>query len=280
MTLDLDIADLRRWIGREECNHETVTPELVQRFNATFDRTSSVDIGAEAPLLIHFCLTQPTVPTAELGQDGHPERGGFLPPVPLPRRMWAGGGIQFHAPIRIGDQVSRRSVIDDVTVKEGRSGTLCFVTVTHHIASQGILALTERQDIVYRAAESATINSVGSNPAKPALQNRKITASAPFLFRYSALTFNGHRIHYDAPYTRSEEGYPGLIIHGPMQATLLCQYASDLRHAAPKSFEFRSVSPIFDTDDFTINAQQDGDTLSLWTARLGGPIAMKATARW
>lgn len=282
MTVDLDVDHLRGWIGREEHASETLTPEHVARFNATFDRTSPLSKGSDAPLLIHFCLTQPTVPTAELGPDGHPARGGFLPPVPLPRRMWAGGAMSFHAPVRIGDTVSRRSVIEDVVVKEGRSGILCFVTVTHNIESAGTRALTERQDIVYRAAETATPaqTQIKSDAAPLGPHNRTITPSAPLLFRYSALTFNGHRIHYDAPYTRTEEGYPGLIIHGPMQATLLCQYAADLRGVAPKTFEFRSLSPIFDTHDFRINAADQDGELSLWTARTDGPVAMKATAQW
>lgn len=279
--MQIDLDHLRSWIGREECQSELLTGALVQRFNATFDRRSPLEDGAEAPLLIHLCLGQPAAPTAELGPDGHPARGGFLPPVPLPRRMWAGGAFTFHAPIRIGEVVSRRSVIEDVQVKEGRSGTLCFVTVTHHVESDGRMALTERQDIVYRAAEApGAAPKAEPEPAPLGAASHRIVPSAALLFRYSALTFNGHRIHYDAPYVRDEEGYPGLIVHGPMQATLLAQYAADLRGAAPATFDFRSLSPIFDTADFTINAEDDGAKMTLWTARTGGPVAMRAVAVW
>ncbi|TDK48724.1 FAS1-like dehydratase domain-containing protein [Antarcticimicrobium luteum] len=283
--MQIDIDHLRGWIGREESQSELLTGALVQRFNATFDRSSPLEDGAEAPRLIHLCLGQPAAPTAELGPDGHPARGGFLPPVPLPRRMWAGGAFDFHGPIRIGETVSRRSVIGDVRVKEGRSGTLCFVTVTHHVESDGRPALTERQDIVYRAAEAPGKQPTSGptsepEPAPQGASSRRIVPSAALLFRYSALTFNGHRIHYDAPYVRDEEGYPGLIVHGPMQATLLAQYAADLRGAAPATFDFRSLSPIFDTGDFTLNAEDEGTEMTLWTASLAGPVAMRAVAKW
>ncbi len=276
--MSVDLSHLRQWIGRTETQSELLTPSQVQRFNATFDRTSDLTLGAEAPLLIHLCLCQPAVPTAELGPDGHPARGGFLPPVPLPRRMWAGGAFTFHAPIRIGDTVTRQSEILDVVVKEGRSGTLCFVTVEHRISSGDTLAVTERQDIVYRDISSAMVPEGETAPKGHV--SRGIIASAPLLFRYSALTFNGHRIHYDNPHTTKTEGYPGLIIHGPMQATLLAQLAADVRGSVPASFRFRSLSPIFDTDDFYINADEDGDDLLLWTNRTGGPVAMEATASW
>ncbi|AMY68860.1 FAS1-like dehydratase domain-containing protein [Frigidibacter mobilis] len=279
--MQIDLEHLKGWIGREGRSDEMLTSALVARFNATFDRSSATDEGAEAPVFIHLCLGQPTVPTAELGSDGHPARGGFLPPVPLPRRMWAGGMVEFHGPIRIGDCVTRRSVIEDVTSKQGRSGALCFVTVRHHVESGGRPALTERQDIVYREAQpSLPPPAVGASHAPASAHQRQVAAGAPFLFRYSALTFNGHRIHYDAPYARDEEHYPGPVIHGPLQATMLCQYASDLRGTAPRIFRFRSVAPIFSPGPFTLNAAPDGDMLKLWTAQPGGPLSMEATAQW
>lgn len=276
--MDIDLDHLRGWIGREEVQSELLTGALVQRFNATFDRTSALEDGAQAPLLIHLCLGQPAVPSAELGPDGHPARGGFLPPVPLPRRMWAGGAFHFHAPVRIGEVVTRRSVIEDVTLKHGSTGTLCFVTVTHHIESAGRKVVTERQDIVYRDAGAPP--RMMPEAADLGAYHRQIAATPTLLFRYSALTFNGHRIHYDAPYVTGTEGYPGLIVHGPMQATLLAQYAADLRGAVPERFTFRSLSPIFDTHDFTLNARDDGDAVLLWTAAIGGPVAMDARATW
>lgn len=280
--MQIDLDHLKSWIGREEHAQEALTSALVARFNATFDRSSCLDDGADAPLLIHLCLGQPTVPTADLGLDGHPARGGFLPPIPLPRRMWAGGAIEFHAPLKIGEVVKRRSFIQDVVVKQGRSGALCFVTVLHSFDCCGRQALTERQDIVYRGAPTEGAAPVENLSVKAPVgtSQKQISASAPFLFRYSALTFNGHRIHYDAPYTIQEEHYPGLIVHGPLQATLLCQYAADLRGAAPKSFRFRSATPIFGPGDFNLNATQKDDALTLWTALPGGPISMEAVTEW
>ncbi len=281
--MELDLDHLRGWIGREEAASEVLTPALVERLHATLDHEGSTEPGAEAPLLIHHCLCQPAVSTATLGADGHPRRGGFLPPVALPRRMWAGGAIIFHAPLRIGDTVTRRSVIEDIIIKEGRTGPLCFVTVTHHITAEGRDILTERQDIVYRDANTKVDEEKepASAPPAPAGRNRRqIVASPVLLFRYSALTFNSHRIHYDEPYVTGVEHYPGLVVHGPLQAMLLAQYAEELKGRTPAQFSFRSVAPIFAGVDFAINADENGDALRLWTASTGGPIAMEARAEW
>ncbi len=280
--MNIDMDHLRQWIGRAQSESEVLLPTLVRQFNATFDRTSSTAEGDDAPLLIHFCLAQSVAPMSALGRDGHPALGAFLPPVPLPRRMWAGGEFAFHAPIRIGETVTRQSVIRDVQAKQGRSGALCFVTVDHEITSDGRHVLSERQDIVYRDVEN--VGATAPKRQAPAVRSgenyRKIVPTPTLLFRYSAMTFNGHRIHYDMPFCVESEGYPGLVVHGPMQATLLCQYAADLRGAEPKSFRFRSVSPIFSTTDFTVNGTPEGDDLNLWTAAEGGPVAMEAVAMW
>lgn len=273
-----DIDHLRQWIGREEVRSELLTPAIVERFNATFGLRGAAQNGDTAPLLIHLCLAPAVVSTQELGPDGHPARGGFLPPVPLPRRMWAGGSFAFHDDIRIGETVTRRSRIRDVTLKDGRSGSLCFVTVEHHIESNGRLALTERQDIVYRDTDSPRADRKTPSPAPHGIHRIEVVPSPPLLFRYSALTFNGHRIHYDAPYVRDEEGYPGLIVHGPMQATMLVQLAAEILGRRPESFEFRSLSPLFDNANFTLNATQEGERLTLWTSYADGPVAMTAQA--
>lgn len=279
--MQVDIDHLREWIGREQVEAEWLSPTLVRQFNATFDRTSGAEEGDVAPLLIHFCLTQPIAPTAGLGEDGHPARGGFLPPVPLPRRMWAGGAFEFQDDIRVGETLERRSTIRDVVLKEGRTGVLCFVTVEHVITSGGRHVLTERQDIVYRDVTAPGDTAARMpEPASEGAHRQVVDPSAPLLFRYSAMTFNGHRIHYDKAYVTEVEGYPGLIVHGPMQATLLVQMAADIRGVRPKTFRFRSLSPLFDNADFSINASEDGDTLKLWTARQGGPVAMEAVAEW
>lgn len=283
----MDIDTLRSWIGREESQSETLTPALAQRFNATFDLHAPTKPEAEAPLLIHLCLCAPVVAGSGLGPDGHPERGGFLPPVPLPRRMWAGGNFTFHAAPRIGDVVTRRSTIEDVTLKDGRSGRLCFVRVRHEIHGKETHFLTEQQDIVYRDEPTPAAVPAPAPPAPRAEASRTIRPDPVLLFRFSALTFNGHRIHYDRAYATGEEGYPGLVVHGPLQATLLAQYAADLRGSPPRAFSFRSLAPLFDTADVTLNASDidaevegDGTTLGLWTAAPGGPVAMEARAQW
>ena len=286
MTLEVDIDHLRSWIGREQEKDETLTPALVEKFNATFDRQFSTMAGEPAPLLVHLCLAQPAVPMSELGRDGHPELGSFLPPVPLPRRMWAGGAFEFLEPIRIGETVSRHSRIADVQWKKGSSGWLCFVAVEHEMKSDDRLVLTERQDIVYRDIPASQTHkqapSAGSaKKAAVGTHSHKIKPHPTLLFRYSALTFNGHRIHYDRSFCTETEGYPGLVVHGPMQATMLCQFAADLGNGPPSTFRFRSISPLFDNTNFTLNAgEADGSCLRLWTAAAGGPVAMEAQAQW
>lgn len=276
----LDIDHLREWIGNTEPRSEMVTAPMVERFKATFDQPGKVRDGDAAPSLIHFCLAPPAAPTSELGEDGHPARGGFLPPVQLPRRMWAGGSFTFHSDIVIGQTVTRQSAITDVVVKEGRSGILCFVTVDHAIQSAGRLLIEERQDIVY-CGDDARLDGGKTLEAAPQGTHRKtVTPSPTLLFRYSALTFNGHRIHYDAPYAREVEGYPGLIVHGPMQATMLVHFAQTISGRRPARFDFRSLSPLFDDQPFTLNAQQEGNSMRLWTSTTDGPIAMEAKAAW
>lgn len=280
--MQFDIAKLQNWIGRDQRDAGVLSSTLVRQFNATFNRMSNTEPGEEAPLLIHLCLAQPIAPMSELGRDGHPALGGFLPPVPLPRRMWAGGSFTFHSGIRIGEEVTRHSTISDVQFKEGRSGALCFVTVRHEIFANGRAVLSERQDIVYRDIHSTSAGKPKAEPkpVAPGEHSRVVVPHPTLLFRYSALTFNGHRIHYDRPFCTDTEGYPGLVVHGPMQATMLCQYAADLRGQPPKTFEFRSCSPIYDNTDFILSATAEGNGLKLWTAQTDGPVAMEAKALW
>jgi 3-methylfumaryl-CoA hydratase len=278
----VDIAHLRGWIGREEAVEDILTADLARKYHAMFDLPGKVpQSGDVAAPLIHFCLAQPAAPTAGLGPDGHPARGGFLPPVPLPRRMWAGGSLAFTGTLKVGDAITRRSRIEDVTLKEGRTGSLCFVTVSHHIVTGGATVIEERQDIVYREMEGGA-----AAPAKPATQvapgahSVQMKLSTPMLFRYSALTFNGHRIHYDRPYTTGVEGYPGLVVHGPMQAAFLINHAGRIRGRPPARFSFRGLSPLFDHESFSVNAEDEGGKLRLWTAKDGGPVCMSAEAEW
>jgi 3-methylfumaryl-CoA hydratase len=276
---NFDVDHLRSWIGREDQAGDVMTADLVRRFRATFDLPGEIPQNGDiAPRLIHFCLAQPAAPTSTLGDDGHPQRGGFLPPVPLPRRMWAGGSLSFHRDLRVGDLVRRVSRIADVVLKEGRTGPLCFVTVEHVIEADGQLVLNETQNIVYRGLDDGA-PAKAAEPAKAGMSQRRIVATDPLLFRYSALTFNGHRIHYDRRYVTEVERYPGLVVHGPMQATLLLNYATELRGSAPSNFAFRSLSPLFD-GEFFLRADDTSGPLKLWTARENGPVAMAAEAIW
>jgi len=278
----LNLALLRSWIGREETTEEPVTHALAERFRATFDEgRGTTETSAIAPQMLHWCLAPPVVPMGELGPDGHPARGGFLPPVPLPRRMWAGGDLVFHGEISAGDAVRRTSRIADVSVKEGRSGLLCFVTVRHEVGANGRAVLSETQEIVYRDHPSADAGPERSGaPAADGEQRRSIDPSPVLLFRYSALTFNAHRIHYDLPYATRTEGYPGLVVQGPLQATLLARFAGEIRGEPPSRFSFRGLAPAYSGTPLVLHAQSDGGGLKLWSAAPGGPPAMSARADW
>lgn len=267
-----DIEHLRQWIGKTESLSDIVTPVPIAALAATLDVEHP---GETLPPLWHWLYFLPIHRWSELGPDGHPRRGGFLPPVPLPRRMWAGGRLEFHRALRVADQITRVSRIADVQFKEGRTGPLVFVLVRHEISNPSGLAITEEHDIVYRAPSGSTAQTKTPAPDSAAWE-REIHPDDVLLFRYSALTFNGHRIHYDRRYSTEVEGYPGLVVHGPLIATLLAGLA-----AGPMTrFEFRAVSPLFDTTPFTICAkpENDGGTIRLWAKDAGGALAMNAVA--
>jgi 3-methylfumaryl-CoA hydratase len=283
MTEKPDLDHLRQWIGRGTQASDIVTAQLTKALRATlFLEIGEPKPGDAAPFTVHWCLAQPVFPMSELGPDGHPARGGFLPPVPLPRRMWAGGEIEFLDALRVGDEVTRTSRIADVTMKAGSAGPLCFVSVDHLITTARGTAIRERQDIVYR--DLSTTTSAPAKPATPtpAAQHRQShMADAVLLFRYSALTFNGHRIHYDRDYVTRVEGYPGLIFHGPMQAALLVEFATKLHDgSAPKKFSYRGVQPLFEGSEFSVNANRLETGMALWTANSEGQPTMKGTATW
>jgi 3-methylfumaryl-CoA hydratase len=277
---NLDIDHLRSWIGRTEVASDLLTDRLAAELCATLATgpgASRPGGGEAVSLSAHWCLTPLIVPGTALGPDGHPTRGGFLPPVPLPRRMWAGGELRFHDRLRVGDIVNRHSRIADVSVKTGRSGTLCFVTVEHEITTLRGPTITERHDIVYRGIEI---------DAKPATStDRKVpqfcfemNTDPVMLFRYSALTFNGHRIHYDRRYVTEVEHYPGLIVHGPLQATLLIELAEQIEGRPPVRFSFRGVAPLFDSIPFSLCATRRHDGLDLWIETAEGVKTMQAEA--
>ena len=283
MTEKLDIDHLRQWIGRSQEASDVVTAQLVKGLRATlFQEVGEPKAGDTAPFTVHWCLAQPVFPMSMLGPDGHPTRGGFLPPVPLPRRMWAGGELQFIDPLRVGDEAKRTSRISDVTVKSGSTGTLCFVAVEHVITTSRGVAIRERHDIVYRDIGGASAAAPKAPPPPPVAKHRESHVSDPvLLFRYSALTFNGHRIHYDRDYVIKVEGYPGLIFHGPMQAAFIVELAAKLHDGQPpKKLAYRGVQPLFEGTEFSVNASDKDGGMELWVANAEGQPTMKGTATW
>jgi len=279
----LDLDHLRQWIGRTAEATDVVTAQLVKGLRGTlFQEIGEPKVGDAAPFTAHWCLGQPVFPMSELGPDGHPTRGGFLPPVPLPRRMWAGGQLEFLDPLRVGDEPKRTSRITDVTVKSGSTGQLCFVSVEHLLTTGRGLAIRERQDIVYRDMGGAPPASAKAATPPAAAQHRETHISDPvLLFRYSALTFNGHRIHYDRDYVTRVEGYPGLIFHGPLQAAFIVELAAKLHGGTPpKKFIYRGVQPLFEGSEFSVNANTTDTGMELWTANAEGQPTMKGTATW
>jgi len=280
MTTDLDT--LRGWIGRSERRTDVISPVPLAALAATLDRDEPYPLAGDvAPPLAHWLYFWPLAPQHEIGPDGHPRRGGFLPPVALPRRMWAGGRFEFLRPLRVGEAVERVSEIVHVDVRQGRSGPLVFVTVRHRIGGEAGPALVEEHDIVYRdlPAPGAPEPAAQPVPADAAFR-RRIEPDPVLLFRYSALTFNGHRIHYDRSYVTQVEGYPGLIVHGPLVATLLLDALR--RHRPGREvtrFEFRAVRPLFDIAPFEVCGRDDGaGRFALWAADDSGALAMQATA--
>ena len=285
-TLDpATLVQLQNWVGRTETLADDISSAPVRGLAATLDLAESPSMtGAALPPLWHWLYFLPQPRQSEIGPDGHARRGGFLPPVPLPRRMWAGGRLQW-APrnsLRMGDPVKRISRIESVTHKSGRTGDLLFVLVRHEVHNTSGLALSEEHDIVYRA------NPLPGDPVPPpqaapggAAWSETVTPDDVLLFRYSALTFNGHRIHYDRRYVTEVEGYPGLIVHGPLIATLLMEL---LRKRMPgvqvKSFSFRAVRPVFDIAPFQVHGlpSPDGSAVQLWTEDHEGWLTMQATA--
>ncbi|RKR37599.1 MaoC family dehydratase N-terminal domain-containing protein [Paraburkholderia sp. BL17N1] len=267
------------WLDKQEVLKDDITAFPLKAMAATLDREES---GDSVPPLWHWLYFLPVAPMSEVGPDGHPKRGGFLPPVPLPRRMWAGGRLTFHAPLKVGEHATRTSTIANIEDKTGRSGRLVFVTVQHTIEAGGELKLEEEHDIVYRDAPQE-----GARPPQPQLApegetwRRAIDADAVMLFRYSALTFNGHRIHYDYPYVTEVEGYPGLIVHGPLIATLLVDLVRrEQPQATLQSFAFKAVRPTFAGQAFTVcgKPSADGKIIELWAKDHEGYLTMRATA--
>jgi 3-methylfumaryl-CoA hydratase len=245
--------------------------------------------GTPLPPLWHWMYFHSPIPTDELGPDGHDRLGSFLPPVDLPRRMWAGGRIKFYAPLIIGQRGLRKSTILSVKRKRGSSGELCFITVEHVITIDGQVCLTEQHDIVQREGAVAGVVNDGDETfathgtpliQKAAIPDRwRITPSVALLFRYSALTFNSHRIHYDRAYCKHREGYPGLVFHGPLTATLMAHLAVESGIGKQlKSFDFKALQPLFDNESFEISLERGKNTAELKAMTPDGDTAMHAKA--
>lgn len=281
------MSDWQTWIGRTEQRVDQSDPGHFARWCAALDRASPTD--GSVPQGFHWCLCLPDAPTAALGPDGHPQRDNsadsFLPPIPLPRRMWAASAVEFLQPLTVGEPVTRISRVQSVTEKAGGSGPLVFVDVAHETSGPRGLAVRELQSLVYRDAAAA-----GSAPAPPPLGDavfdpadwsvhRALVPDAPLLFRYSALTFNSHRIHYDAPYATNEENYRGLVVHGPLTATLLLDLAQrELGDNTLKSFTFRGVSPAICGEMLHLALRSMGAAIELGAFAADGRQVMSANA--
>jgi 3-methylfumaryl-CoA hydratase len=280
---------LSDWVGRTQQRTGVLTPDLAGMLDAAVSHAASagvdLSVGAPMPLLWHWVAFPEFVPLSQLGRDGHPKLGGFLPPVPLERRMWAGGKLSFSGRFHIGEELNKRSEIEAVDEKTGSTGTMVFVRVRHHVTGAQGGAIEEQQDIVYLAIPE----SFKPPKAIPSITDPDFEELVPVnearLFRYSAATYNAHRIHYDWPYTRDIEKYPGLVVHGPMQATFLMEAAIRHRGALPARFRFRGVHPMFHQDDVRLlgKAVEGENATDLCTAVAGGSgghQGMQARIEW
>ena len=279
-----ELEKLKEWIGRREADVDYVTIPAVHRLAATLDLEFPMPrAGDRLPVGWHFILFPRVVRQSLMGPDGHPQRGDFLPAVPLPRRMFAGRRISFVADLRVGDEVRRASVIKDVSVKHGRTGTMVFVTVQTDIASPRGLAVTEEQDLVYREAPAPGAAPPAPQPAPGrAVWSRTVTPDPVMLFRYSALTFNGHRIHYDQPYVTRAEGYPDLVMNGGLTTLLVLELARTHASTAVTHLSSRNVRPLFVNQPLTLCGEPspDNKTAKLWALDQDGALALSAEAEF
>ena len=284
MTAVKDLEKLSEWVGQKESDVDYVTVPSIHRLSATLDRDDPMPkFGDLLPIGWHQLLFPRIVRHSQIGPDGHPQRGDFLPPVPLPRRMFAGKRNTFHAPLQIGDEVRRESVIKSVTPKQGRTGQMVFVTVKTEIFSPRGLAITEEQDIVYR--EEPDPNAPPPPPQQApgkAVWTNTVTPDEVMLFRYSALTFNGHRIHYDHPYVTKVEGYPALVMNGGLTTLLVFELARANARSPIRTIASRNVRPLFAKRPITFGGEPsaDGRQAKLWAVDDTGALALSAEAEF
>jgi 3-methylfumaryl-CoA hydratase len=273
----IDIASLKPWIGRQKIVGDTLAPFAAAALTATLDRDDAPRAGEPLPPLWHWIYFHDPRRGSELADNGHARLGRFMPPIPLPRRMYAGGRITVHRPLLIGRPARRISTIADVQVKAGRSGPLAFLTVRHEFADAEGTAVVDEQDLVYREATSAAGTGEARRAPGKAPWRRAIETDEALLFRYSALIFNAHRIHYDLPYCE-KEGYPGLVVHGPLIATLLADLVRRNTDRAVTAFSFRAVKPLFHPAPWAVCGIPKGNTVELWAEDGEGAVAMEARA--
>ena len=269
------------WVGRTEEAEELIALAPVRAAAATLDDTTTeFAAGSPLPPLWQWFFFLPRAPQSGLGPDGHPRRVGFMPPVDLPRRMFAGARMRFLRPLTIGETAHRRSVIRDVSEKEGRTGKLAFVTVAHSISQGGTTCVEEEQDIVYRepGAPVAAPTPCELTPAPAGSWTRVVTPDPTLLFRFSALTFNAHRIHYDRAYATAVEGYPGLVVQGPLTAVLLMELVRAHAGRPVTAFTFRAQAPLFDLAPFRLVATPAGNQVNMQAQGPDGAAALTATA--
>ncbi len=272
--------DFRSWIGRTETIRDRLAITQALAAAATLDMTpDGLVAGSPLPAPWHWFYFLPRGAQSELSIDGHPRRGGFMPPIPYPRRMFAGSRLTVHAPLRLEVPAERRGEIRNVELKSGKSGALAFVTVRYHFVQEGVLCIEEEQDIVYREPGAPVPAPVPVEwpPVSAGSWSRVITPDTRLLFRFSALTFNAHRIHYDRPYSMNDEGYPGLVVHGPLTAVLLAQMAEAESGRRMTAFSFRGLAPLFDTGAFRLVGTPSGDTVALEAQGPDGRVALSAT---
>lgn len=280
--IDINIDELKSWVGNDEVVFDEVSRNLEMRFRATLDiDPGDPQKGEIASSGIHWALAPAVVKSSLLGKDSHPQKGGFLPPVALPRRMWAGCQTKFLDTLKIGDQVKKRSSVVDVNLKNGKSGLLCFVKAKYEFFVDKKLVIEEFHDIVYRNLDNKQVSKLVKNdlPFSNPDYEEEIFAHPTMLFRYSAITFNGHRIHYDFPYSTREEGYQDLVFHGPLQATLMLRASEKFKNARAKSFSHKGVAPVYANENLHISIEQtQNGNVNCFTSTSAAGMTMKANA--
>ena len=272
------MSEYEEWIGRSQQVTDVLEPARSNALSVALGGEGGLRAGDTMPLLHHWLYFWDVKPPVGLGTDGHPAKGGFLPPVPLPRRMWAGGRLSFHRPLLLGASVTKTSTITAVNEKSGKSGHLVFVTVRHELDAGDGVAISEEQDLVYREPAAGVLPAPVAAPAPDTAWVETIDPNSVLLFRYSALTMNGHRIHYDRPYAMGEEAYPALVVQGPLQATILIGLAARKLDAPIAGFEFRGQQPAFDGAPLHVCGAPTEGGAEVWTQQ-GEAKNMVATVR-